>query len=324
MTKRVLLYGLVLAWLMISFVKGMPANHALHDNTDEFKKYYKIFAIPLPDTLSFAGEAVPLERPEVQERLDKELLINVYWQSSGILKIKRAGKYFPVFEKYLKQYGIPDDFKYLAVAESNLEQVRSPAGAAGIWQLMKEPARRYGLIVNDQIDQRYDVYLSTEAACKYLNDAYHQFGSWTLAAASYNRGIQGLQKAIDDQGEKDYYKLFLNPETSRYVYRILASKIILENPREYGFYVNKEDMYRFPAFKKVMVDSTVGSWPRFARKFGLSYGQLRYYNPFIRDYEWDNQEGDTIYLRIPLSPQNSIMEAPARLQPAPVDFQSIR
>jgi len=321
MFKRSFLYGFALALLMFFFVKGVPDRITDHAVYDEFRKYYKIFALPLPDTLDFAGEPVPMDRTEVRERLDKELLINVYWQSSGLLKIKRAAKYFPVFEPYLKQYGIPEDFKYLAVAESNLEHVKSPAGAAGIWQLMKQPARSYGLIVNNQIDQRYDVELATEAACRYLKDAYERFGSWTLAAAAYNRGMQGLQKAIDDQEERDYYRLYLNPETARYVYRILAAKMILENPRQYGFYVREKDKYRLPPMHKIMVDSTVHSWPRFARRFGLSYGQLRYYNPFIRDYEWDNEAGDTIYINIPAEEKTTLIEPGLEIGPLPVQVQ---
>ena len=301
MRKRIPVYILVIVFMMIFFVKGVENKWTDSAIWDDFHEHYRIYSLPLPDTLSFAGEPVPVKRMPVYERLDKEMLINVYWQSSGIMKIKRAHQFFPIIEPILKQNGIPADFKYLAVAESNLEHVRSRAGAAGIWQLMKQPAKDYGLIVDGQIDQRYDIQLATQAACRYLNEAKQRFGSWTMAAAAYNRGMQGLDKAVTDQGETDYYRLFLNPETSRYLYRILATKIILENPTKYGFHVRPQDMYQWPEFRKVKVDTAVTSWPHFARQFQLSYGELRFYNPFIRDYAWDNKLGKTIYINIPLN-----------------------
>ncbi len=285
---------------MFFFVKGVSNRLTDRAVWDDFRKHYRIYSLPVPDSLYFAGERVPVERMHVYERLDKEMLINVYWQSSGIMKIKRADKYFPLIEPILKEYGIPDDFKYLAVAESNLEHVRSRAGAAGIWQLMKDAARSYGLIVDGQIDQRYDTELATRAACRYLNEARQKFGSWTMAAAAYNRGMKGLEKAVSDQGETDYYRLYLNPETARYIYRILATKMILSDPEKYGFHVRLQDMYQWPEMRRVKVDTAVSSWPRFAENFGLSYGELRFYNPFIRDYQWDNPLGKTIYVNIPL------------------------
>jgi len=182
------------------------------------KEKYHVYAVPLPDTMDFAGEHVPVHLPYVREKFDKELLINVYWQSNTLLYIKRSAKFFPAIEPVLKKYGIPDDFKYIALAESGLQHVTSPAGAKGIWQLMPKTARKYGLIVNQDIDERYHLEKSTEAACRYFLEAKEKFGNWTLTAAAYNRGMNGLEKALADQEERNYYKLYLNPETSRYIY----------------------------------------------------------------------------------------------------------
>lgn len=301
MRKRIgiLVSGIFLGFVLSFFVRSTQNTVTDKAVTDDFKEHYHIYALPLPDSMYFAGERVPVEKPWVRERLDRELLVNVYWQSYALLKFKRARKYFPLFEPILQRYGIPEDFKYLAVAESNLEPVVSPAGAAGIWQLMKGTARKYGLIVDKEIDQRYDPWLATEAACRYLAEARQQFGSWTLAAAAYNRGRQGLQKALDDQGATGYYDLYLNPETAKYIYRIAAIKEIMEHPQDYGFHFREKDLYHLPELRKVMVDTAVSSWPGFARKFGLTYGQLRYYNPFIRDYQWANKNGDTLYVYLP-------------------------
>ncbi len=295
-------------WLLVlasGFFWFGTENRVTDDAVEnEFLKYYRIYALPLPDDLDFAGEKVPLEREDVREKLDKELLINVYWQSSTLLKIKRANKYLPVIEPILKKYGVPDDFKYLAVAESGLEHAKSPAGARGIWQFMKSTARKYGLTVNDEVDERYDLEKSTEAACKYFLDAKEKFGSWTMAAASYNRGMAGLSNAVEDQGVNRYYDLYLNPETARYIYRILAVKEILSQPEKYGFHFRASDLYRFPEYKEVLVSGPVEWWPDWAKEHGITYGQLRFMNPWIRSYSLENREKKVYKVKIPVFEEN--------------------
>ena len=195
---------------------------------------YGVFSFVKPDNLNFAGEDIPLYSSEIWERFDNELLRNVYFQSNTLLYLKKANKFFPIIEPILKKHGIPDDFKYLAVIESGLENVVSPSGAAGFWQIMKKTAREYGLEVNDEIDERYNLEKSTIAACNYLNDAYKQFGNWTIAAASYNMGRGGINKRLKEQRVDNYYDLYLNSETARYIFRIIAIKEILQNPKKYG------------------------------------------------------------------------------------------
>ena len=205
-----------------------------------FKSYgndnlYRVYALKTPENISFCDEEVPLELLDVRERLDRELLVNTYWQSNMLLLIKRSYRFFPLIEKILKEEDVPQDFKYLAVIESGLENVRSPKGAKGIWQIMSGTAREYGLEVNKNVDERYNLELSTRAACKYLKKAKDKFGSWTLAAAAYNRGIMGISRNLSKQKVENYYDLLLGRETSRYIFRILAVKEIMENSNNYGF-----------------------------------------------------------------------------------------
>ncbi|HLT51457.1 MAG TPA: lytic transglycosylase domain-containing protein, partial [Arenibacter sp.] len=198
---------------------------------------YRITPIEIPEDLNFAGEAVPFEDPEIMERVDREFLVNAYWQSNALLLMKRAHKFFPIIEPILAKNGIPDDFKYLALAESGLQNVVSPAGATGFWQIMPATGREYGLEINKNVDERYHVEKSTEVACRYLKKSKERFGSWTLAAAAYNAGAGGIQKFMGIQKVDAYYDLLLGEETGRYVFRILAIKEILSNPEKYGFHL---------------------------------------------------------------------------------------
>src|SRR5690606_31951189 len=204
---------------------------------------YRITAIEIPEDLNFAGEPVPFDDPEIMERVDREFLVNAYWQSNALLLMKRAHKFFPIIEPILAKNGIPDDFKYLALAESGLQNVVSPVGATGFWQIMPATGKEYGLEVNKNVDERYHVEKSTEVACRYLKKSKERFGSWTLAAAAYNAGPAGIQKFMGIQKVDAYYDLLLGEETGRYVFRILAIKEILSNPEKYGFHLNKEDLY---------------------------------------------------------------------------------
>ena len=301
--KKTIFFVLVVVGTVSVYLFNIAATeNPVNDKSikEKIKEKYHVYAVPLPDSLDFAGELVPVEYPYVREKLDKDLLINMYWQSNTLLKIKRSAKYFPVIEPLLKKYGIPDDFKYLALAESGLDNVTSPAGAKGIWQLMPSTARKYGLIVNKDIDERYHLEKATEAACLYLKEAYLKFGSWTMAAAAYNRGMKGLEKAVADQNESDYYKLYLNDETARYLFRILALKEIITRQRDYGFYVRKQDLYTFPEYHTVSINASEIDWVGFARHHGISYGQLRYMNPWIRSYSYENKNNTEFLVKIPV------------------------
>ena len=242
-----------------------------------------------PQSMSFAGESVPLDKHYVLERLDRELLVNNFWHSNSILVLKRAPKYFPIIEPILQENGIPDDFKYLAVIESGLTDVKSPAGAEGFWQFMPQTARDYGLEVNGDIDERLHLIKSTESAAAYLTDAYAEFGNWTLAAAAYNAGVQRIKTSLEEQQTNSYYDLFLNEETSRYMYRMLATKLIFESPESYGFVIPKSQTYLFPKTKLVKVSAPSIDWVAFAQSLDMSYADLREMNPWIKGYQLSNR-----------------------------------
>ncbi|MEO9966147.1 MAG: lytic transglycosylase domain-containing protein [Reichenbachiella sp.] len=253
---------------------------------------------PLPETMTFAGESVPLDRIDVRERLDREIQVNAFWHSNSILLIKRAQRWLPLLDSILVANDIPRDFKYLAVAESGLDQVVSPAKAVGFWQIMKGTAGDMGLIVNKQVDQRYDPVRSTEAAVKYLKQAYEKFGNWTIVAASYNMGMSGAASVIDNQRASSYYDMVMSEEPSRYVFRILALKIMLENPANFGFDIDQS--YLPEALTNVIVDTNVSSWNDFAEEYGTNYYQLKRHNPWIRTYEMSVKPGQKFEVKIPV------------------------
>ena len=267
----------------------------------QFENNYNIYALTIPTQLSFAGEDVPINRSDVKESFDRELLVNTYWQSQTMLFIKRSHKWFPVIEPILKENGVPDDFKYLALIESGLTQIISPAGATGFWQFLKPAAREYGLEVNNEIDERYHVEKATKAACLYIKDAYQKFnGSWTLAAASYNVGRAGVQKQLDRQKTDNYYDLVLNEETARYLFRILAAKEILSNPIKYGFYFRRKDLYSREATKAIQIDSSVTDLANFAINIGITYKSLKDYNPWLRQNFVTNKNKKQYTIHLPL------------------------
>jgi len=260
---------------------------------------YKIVSLPMPGNLNFAGESVPLVDPDVYERMDRELLVNTYWQSNALLLMKRANKYFPVIEPILEEEGIPEDFKYLAVIESGLTQAVSPARAVGFWQILEGTGKEYGLEINDNVDERYNVEKSTRVAADYLKKAKARFGSWTLAAASYNAGQYGVDKQLDRQKVDGYYDLLLGEETGRYVFRILALKEIMTNPEKYGFSFTESDLYEFIPVKKVRVDTVVKDFPDFAEQFGINYKILKVHNPWLRDDHLKNASRKEYFIDIP-------------------------
>lgn len=295
--------------MMALLLGGALAVHLLTfsaDSTDtdldhqrHFNDSYKIFTLTLPGELTFCDEKVPLEKLEVRERLDRELLVNTYWQSNSLLAHKRAARWFPVIEPILRREGVPDDFKYLALIESGLTNAVSPKGATGFWQFMKETAPAYGLEVNAEVDQRYDVVKSTEAACKYLKEAQQRFGSWSMAAASYNLGFGGLEKQVGRQEVKDYWSLLLPEETSRYVARLLAVKEIVNDPERYGFHIRSKDLYAPYKTRSVTITGPIDDMTAFAQRQGTDYKTLKLLNPWLRDVKLTNREGRTYDVLLP-------------------------
>lgn len=260
---------------------------------------YRISAIDIPEDLNFSGEVVPQNDPEIMERIDREFLVNTYWQSNAVLLIKRANMYFPIIEPILAKNGIPDDFKYLAVAESGLQNVVSGAGATGFWQIMKATGQQYGLEVNDNVDERYHLEKSTQVACEYLKKYYKKYGTWTLAAASYNAGTGSIDKYMGIQQVNDYYDLLLGQETGRYVFRIMAIKEILSHPEKYGFDVKTEDLYTAVPTYEVDLDGPVLSFADFAKKYEINYKILKRHNPWLREPHLNNSSKKKYILEIP-------------------------
>ena len=286
------------------FIFSYPTKKISQDKLHEkqFNEKYNIFAINKPESLTFCGEALSIKSEDILERVDNELLKNIYWQSNTMLYIKRANKFFPLIEPILKRNNIPNDFKYLALIESGLEDVVSPSNAAGFWQILPSTAREYGLEVNKSIDERYNLEKATQVACDYLNEAYQKFGSWTMAAASYNKGQNGISRIIEYQGTNNYYNLYLNSETSRYVFRIVVIKEILENPKKYGFIYRQKDLYVMPEYKEIQVDTTISNLARFAKKQGTNYKLLKQLNPWLRTASMPDKSRRKYILKIPTDP----------------------
>lgn len=253
----------------------------------------------LPESVSFAGEAMPLQNFDTRESLDRELNATAYRHGSTLLTIKRAGRYFPEIERILRENGIPDDFKYLACAESDLSNVVSPAGATGFWQIMESTGKELGMTINKEIDDRYSLEQSTLFACRYFRKAFEKYGSWTMAAASYNNGFNGLDEQVNIQKETDYYNLLLNEETARYIFRIAALKLVISDPAKYGFKIGADDLYKPVPYTEVKVDTTVASFEQFARYFGTNYKMLKYLNPWLRKPFLTNNNRVKYTIRVP-------------------------
>lgn len=272
------------------------ANDSIQKNV---AREYRISSIDIPEDLNFAGEKVPQEDPEILERVDREFLVNTYWQSNALLLMKRANKYFPIIEPILAKNGIPDDFKYLAVAESGLTNVVSPAGATGFWQIMRETGREYGLEVNANVDERYHLEKSTEVACEYLKKWKERYGSWALTAAAYNAGPGAINKFMGIQQVDNYWDLLLGDETGRYVFRIMAIKEILSNPEKYGFHIDEKDLYATVPTFTVEIDKPVSDFADFAKEYEITYKILKRHNPWLREPHLNNSSGKKYTLEIP-------------------------
>ncbi|MBC9795993.1 lytic transglycosylase domain-containing protein [Sinomicrobium weinanense] len=305
MKKGLMAIGVIaLAGFFLNSVQGVGqdtenAGSGPETTNNKAVNDYNIYAIDFLEKLDFAGESVPLDEPDIRERMDRELLVNTYWQSNGLLLIKRAHKYFPVIEPILAKHGVPDDFKYLAVIESGLQNVVSPARATGFWQIMSSTGKEYGLEVNQNVDERYHLEKSTEVACEYLKKAKARFGSWTMAAAAYNAGQAGMARQQTRQKEKDYYDILLGEETGRYIFRILAVKEILSDPYKYGFNIEKKHMYTMVPTKKIKVDYEIDDLTDFAREHGINYKILKIHNPWLRETKLNNKSRKKYFIEIP-------------------------
>ncbi|MBS2100345.1 lytic transglycosylase domain-containing protein [Carboxylicivirga linearis] len=263
---------------------------------------YAIYSLDIPSKMTFAEELIPIERYDVMESFDRELLVNTYWQSQTVLFIKRANRYFPVIEPILKENGVPEDFKYLALIESSLmPRAQSPAGAVGFWQFLKATGKEYGLEINGEVDERYHIEKATEAACRYLKKMYDHYGSWTLSAAAYNAGRTGINRQLSRQKVDNYFDLLLNEETGRYVYRILAIKEILSQPDFYGFHVKKDDLYQPLHTINIEINDKISSFPDFAIEHNITYKELKDLNPWLRDTYLSNSSKKTYSIKLPTS-----------------------
>ncbi len=306
--KRITVVGVVLTSfiiviLYITFTSDLAGcsevSNAKNSKRDTGLFRNPAYQIPLPEKIFFANEEVPINYFDVRESLDRELQLNTYWHSQTLLILKRANRFFPIIEPILKEKGVPDDFKFLAVAESALAQEISPSKAVGFWQILEKTGKELGLEVNKEVDERYSIEKSTRAACDFLIKSYNKFGSWTMAAASYNFGSNGIDRQIDRQNNESYYNLVLGEETGRYIYRILAFKVIFENPQKYGFNLSKKDLYPQLKYSTIEIDSTIKSIARFAEHFGTNYKMIKTFNPWMRENYLPNKSRKKYQILIP-------------------------
>jgi len=289
------LVGIVLVFTFSTTKKTTGVNKEVK----EIASSNKITGIDLPVKIDFAGERVPMEDFDIKESLERELLINTYWHSQTILLIKKSTRFFGLIEPVLKKNNIPDDFKYLALAESGFSNASSPAGAVGFWQFVSGTAKDYGLEVNEEIDERYHIEKSTEAACKFIRESYNVYKSWTMAAASYNVGRKALNKQIERQYTDYYYDILLNEETARYIFRIVALKLILSDPYKYGFHLAQKDNYQPIAYSEISVNGPIKDLAQFAFEKGTNYKILKILNPWLRDSFITNAAHKAYIIKIP-------------------------
>ena len=289
--------NLIIILMFIFFISfGISKTRFL---TNGNESNYHIYPVSIPKKVSFAGEEIILDEDDLIERMDKEFLVNTYWQSNTILLIKKSNKYFPQIEKILIEEGVPTDFKYLALIESGLDNVTSPRGAKGFWQIMKTTGKEYGLEINSNVDERYNLNLSTRLACKYLKKAKDKFGTWTLAAAAYNRGINGVQNEITKQNQTRYGNILFGEETKRYVFRIIALKNIVESPQSFGFFIKEEQMYKPTKYEELKVDIPIYNISDFSKKLGLSYKNFKIHNPWLLENHLNNKSKKVYTILIP-------------------------
>lgn len=305
--KAIHSYTIALAAIMTLAFFGSYTNDSIPGNLQpEFPnnnygpQYMR--AVKMPSYIEFAGERVPIENFDVKERLDREIHRNTFFHSSMFHYIKLSNRYFPIIEPILAEYGVPNDFKYLAVAESGLRNAVSSAGARGVWQFMKGSARHFKLVIDNEVDERYNIEKATRAACKHLLGDKRRFGSWAMAAASYNMGSPRLSKQMGSQQVQDYYDLHLNDETSRYLFRIIAIREVMKDPEKYGYIFDYDDLYpQFNSYQTVTVSGSISSLASFAKKHGTTYRKLKLYNPWLRQPYLKNRTRRTYQIKVPYS-----------------------
>jgi hypothetical protein len=282
------------------FSSSPNSEHQLLDTV------YNIKSFKLPDDVTFASEKMPLDNFDTRESLEREILISAYRHSSTILIIKRANRYLPIIEKILKKNNIPDDFKYLAAAESEYSNMISPAGATGFWQIMPETGREEGMEINSVVDERFNIEKSTQFACEYFLRSYEKYGNWTLAAASYNGGRAGIDEQVEIQHQSNYYDLLLSEETARYLFRAVAYKLVITDPESYGFNIGKDDLYPELKCFEVKVDSAITNFSSFAERFGTNYKMLKFLNPWLRKPYLTPKSNKQYLIKIPAEGMRNI------------------
>ena len=294
----------VTAAITIAFAQSNDEQMEAYEGTDKEYLYFDhidhiTHDIQLPDSLDFCGETVPLDLFYVRERLERELIINTYLHSSTMFLLKRTSRWLPVIEPIMEQNGLPNDFKYLAMCESNLTNAVSPSKAVGFWQFLEGTGKEYNLEIDKEVDMRYNVEKETVAACKFLKSSYRKFGSWTTAAAAFNCGNGRVSKTIEEQRVDSYYDMLLPEETQRYVFRILALKLIVENPEKYGFQISDNGWYKPYETKTVTVTESIPDLVEFAYEQGTNYKMLKYFNPWLRDNSLTISKGNSYDIKIP-------------------------
>jgi hypothetical protein len=303
MKKIILLTWLACYTLLLQAQNQNPRY--INTDADNFEKPVSnhvpvnVTAPEVPKSYTLFGEKIPLEQWDIRERFDRELLVNTYMQGTTCYIIKLMGRYMPMIEERLKANNVPDDFKYLCVAESALQNQISKAGAVGFWQFMKGTAPSFGLHIDDEVDERYNPEKATDAACAYLKQAYNKFGNWTAAAASYNCGMGGYNGAMTAQGENSFYNLLLPEETMRYIFRIAALKYILSNPTRSGFNLDYDDVYHTVNLKRVTITYGIGDLIQYAKNKGTNYKMLKLLNPWMREKHLNNSKGRTYTVLLP-------------------------
>jgi len=300
--NKILLLSTILIFSIVVFgLLAFLGNNGAKAEGIEQKEHKQVLTIvspEIPDKIDFAEEQTPLNIFYVKESFDRELLVNSYWHSSTILLLKRANRWFPVIEPILQDNNIPDDFKYLALIESGFAKVVSPKGAAGFWQFLEKTAREYQLEVNSYVDERYNVEKATKAACNYFQESYENYQNWTLVAASYNAGKRRISESLENQKADSYYDLYLNEETSRYIYRILAMKTIYQNQETYGFQLSEEDLYPALSTKTIEVSKPINDLVVFAQQHRMNYRLLKELNPWLRSGTLPNSSGKQYFIKI--------------------------
>jgi hypothetical protein len=308
------IYIVIVLLLIAGYIFSARLERIPEDSDDRNKDSVRnsperthVLVYPVPEVLEFAGEKIIMDDPDLRERFDNEIIVNTHFHSSTIFMIKKSNRWFPQMRPVLEEYGIPEDFLYLSMIESGLSNSESPKGAVGFWQFLPATARELGLEVNSQVDERYHPVKSTEAACKYLLKAKAKLGSWSNAAAAYNMGIRGLTRQMEKQKVDSYYDLLLNEETSRYVFRILSMKQIMENQEKYGFNIDEKDLYPVEDVKNIEISQTIPDLTTFAFEQGINYKILKRHNPWLRKNSLTiRSSGKTYNIKIPLNSSSSI------------------